>query len=196
MKTLVKTHWAKLCILALLLVLMGALPSVHAACSSKVDAAVAQLQESARAENSVDDWLAQIVDKTKDFVNLSDSQLVGKAPNYYHEAKRKNLQTTLFPNKQALVYFRKYLADVKIRQSSDGYSAPRKFLFNGITYEFDYSYPSEGVRQGSIGSECQFEIRLNTSFFVEDFGDAGTTYLYGFDLVNGKMKLIKTNAAG
>jgi len=67
MKTHAKIHWARSCILALLLVLAGALPSVHAACPAEVDAAVAQLQESARAKISVDDWLAQIVDETRTF---------------------------------------------------------------------------------------------------------------------------------
>jgi len=188
MKTLVKTHWVRLCILALLLVLAGTLPSVHAACSSKVDAAVAQLQESARAENSVEDWLAQIVNETSTFLDLRSAFAIGTGITKITGTKiaQKKLWAALFSDKQSLVYLKKYLAEVKIRQNPDGYSAPRKFLSNGRTYRFDYDYPSEGARQGSIGSKCQFGIRLN----------ADATYLYNFDLVNGKMKLIETNVIG
>ncbi|MDR1848408.1 MAG: hypothetical protein LBQ75_00020 [Zoogloeaceae bacterium] len=95
--------WQKrLYALAALLLVMSA----HA-CPPEVDKAVAQLQESARAEISADDWLVQIVDKTGEFFDWSALQSDGKA------APRKNLRTTLFPDKRTLVYLRKYLAESK-----------------------------------------------------------------------------------
>ena len=197
MQTLVKVHRTKLYILSLLLFVWGALLPVYA-CPPEVDKAIAQLQKSARAKISAEDWLFQVVDKTSTFYNLSSKG----PPELISGSKivQKKSWASLFPDKRSLVYLKKYLAEVEIRQNDDrDGSSPRKFLFNQTRYTYYYLYPSSDPVSflNNVGREsaCQLEIILDYSFPVNgEF--AVNNFSYYFALKNGKMKLITIGMAG
>jgi len=192
MQTHVKAHWTKLSILSLLLFVWGALLPAYA-CSPEVDNAVARLQKSARAEISVDEWLAQIVSKTS---YLHDVISTGNAIGREME---EMLQATSSLNKQSLIYLKQYLADVKIRQDTHGeWEAPRKFQFNKEeSYTYYYIYPFSVSYDDGSESTCQLGVLSAIAEEVEEWEFAAeTTFLYFFDIKDGEMKLIKVDMAG
>ena len=198
MQTLVKVHCLKLYILSLLLLVWGALLPAYA-CPPEVDKAVAQLQKSARAKISAEDWLFQVVDKTSTFYNLKSRPL--ELISGSKIVQRKSW-ASLFPDKRSLVYLKKYLAEVEVRQNvdSDG-SSPRRFLFNQTMYTYYYRYPSvdpfKSFDKISPELACQLEIILTDTLLVnEDVGEVLSSYHYYFELKNGKMKLVGINMAG
>jgi len=189
----VKVHWVKLYILLLLLFVWGALLPAYA-CPPEVDNAVARLQKSAKAKISTEDWLVQVVDKTSTFpdVRIGDDIIGSKIV-------QKKLWAALFPDRQSLVYLKKYLAEVEVRQNvdSDG-SFPRRFLFNQTIYTYYYRYPSSDSNNVNPESACQLEIVLlhRDPMPVDAPVDGESSFFYYFVLMNGKMKLIKINLAG
>ena len=203
MKTPVKVRWTKFCILSLLL--WGALLPAYA-CPPEVDKAVAQLQKSARANISAEDWLVQIVDETSTFDSLIN--LRSKGPLEFisgAEIVQKKLWAALFENKRSLVYLRKYLAEVEIRQNDDrDRSAFREFVFNGETITYSYSYPSRNPFSDSndisLESACQLEIVINMAQLIFDNGQVialeETAFFYTFKIVAGKMKLTRLGMVG
>ena len=196
MKTPVKVRCTKLCILSLLLLVWGALLPAYA-CPPEVDKAVAQLQKSARAKISAEDWLVQVVDKKSTFYNLSS-----KGPLELISGSKIVLRkswASLFPDKRSLVYFKKYLTEVKIHQNDDRHrSSPRRFLFNQTMYTYSYRYPSSESLNTSPELACQLEIVLlyRPPVPVDAAGDGESAFYYYFDLKNGKMKLVGINMAG
>jgi len=182
MKILINVHCTKLCILSLLLLVWGALLPAYA-CPPEVDKAVAQLQKSARAKISADNWLAQVIDKTSD-------DIVGT------KIAQEKLWAALFPDRQSLVYLKKYLAEVKIRQNDNRDELfPRVFLFNQITYTYSHTYPFSVSQGDRSKSACQFSVGLYYNFPAKGWFE-GKGFLYYFDLKNGKMKLIGSSGAG
>jgi len=195
----VKVHWAKLYILLLLLLVWGALLPAYA-CPPEVDKAVAQLQKSARAKISAEDWLVQVVDKKSTFYNLKSKgplELISGS-----KIVQRKSWASLFPDKRSLVNFKKYLAEVKIRQSTHESNSPRKIVFNSREYStYYYCYPSSDpanfLNKISPESACQLEIILTHTRLVDRaVGEVLSAYHYYFDLKNGKMKLMRIGLAG
>jgi hypothetical protein len=166
-----------------LLFALGALLPAYA-CSPEVDNAIRQLQESARTKISAENWLAQIVNETSDYSLLR---------NATGRDTVKRIREAIFIDKQALIYLKKYLAEVKIQQGTEEYRGAKKILLKDkVLYTYTYTYPYK--TSYFSGSTCQLEIVL----FIKGLREEGfeSSYMYFFDMVNGKMKLIRANGAG
>jgi hypothetical protein len=181
----------------LLLFVWGALLPTYA-CSPEADKAIAELQKSARANISAEDWLAQIINKTSTFYDMSvDGSL---RLTMGSKIVQEKLWKALFPDKRSLVFLKKYLAEIKIQQNDAGNEriSPRKFLSNKYKYTYYYIYPASNPQSVVPEIGCQFEIGLHYGLPVpKDFSGEGVQgFYYYFVFINGKMKLVGINMAG
>jgi hypothetical protein len=171
----------------------GMLPLAHA-CPPGMHEAVLRFQKTAQSESNPDTWWLKIVNKTSSFENVRNEGNEGRLSG--SEIVRRKLRSALFPDRQSLIYLKKYLAEVKILRKNPLGGALREFKFKGKSYEYKYYYPSSGI--GEYENACLFVLSIGMSYPYPDDEWAVTEigYIYRFDLVDGELKLVSNLVVG